>query len=366
MNAETNNGTEVDDRPYVVGFVSSPHPHSTAHMQTLDVLNEVSEIHICGLEGEDVEALAALSSKVRSTTGAVQDLVSRPDVDALMVSVRNDLCPAVLQAAIAAGKPVLFEKPGALSASDLRSIADSARERGVTMGAMYTNRLSPIIQEVRQLRLDGAFGRVMAVEARWVTSQVRYRDPSHWLFSRATAGSGILSWLGCHYIDALCFMLDERIVEVSAMVGRQNPEAIEVEDTACLAIRFASGVLGTLHAGYHMAGSPLGYHGGTYDMFLAVRGTDGYATLPLSDGSHYTLLSVAPGWSSGGKRERSFAFPESSAYGGQAGEEFVLSFLRASRTGGSAPAPIEAAVHVLEVVEAALESSSTGRAVKIA
>ena len=47
----------------------------------------------------------------------------------------------------------------------------------------------------------------MAVEARMVTSQVRYRDPAHWLFQRATAGSGILSWLACHYLDLLCYLL---------------------------------------------------------------------------------------------------------------------------------------------------------------
>ena len=48
------------------------------------------------------------------------------------------------------------------------------------------------------------------------------------------------------------------------------------------------------------------------------------------------------------------------------GEEFVLGHLTASRTGGEAPTSIDDAVHVLEVIDAALESSATGRTIKIA
>lgn len=354
-----------DTQSFQVGVVSSPHPHTPFHLKTLDVVPVVEAIHLCGIAGEDLRALAAGSTKVRSTTSSVEELLARPEVDALLVCVRNDLCPGVLEAAIASGKPVLFEKPGALRAADLRRIADLAQERRLTMGTIFQWRGHAITQEVRRVGLEGALGRVMAVEARVVTSQVRYRDPSHWLFGRATAGSGILSWLGCHYLDLLCFLLDDRVVEVAALVGRRNPEPIEVEDTACVAFRFAGGALGTLHAGYHLAGSTPGYSGASYDNFLALRGTDGYVRLPLSEGSAYTLFSIAPGWAAGGKRERRFELPPSPAYGGKAGEELVASFLRAARAGTPALCPIEAAVHVLEIVEAALESSATGRTVRL-
>ena len=263
-------------------------------------------------------------------------------------------------------KPVLFEKPGALRAADLRRIADLARDRGLTMGTMFQNRWNPASQEARQAVRDGALGRVMAVEARMVTSQVRYRNPDHWLFGRATAGSGILSWLGCHYLDLLCYLLDDRVEEVTAMVAQQNPEDIEVEDTACLVMRFSSAVLGTLHAGYHLPGSMAGYAGASYDSFIGLRGTDGYIRLPRSEHNAYTVFSIAPGWAAGGKRERQFDLLPSPAYGGVAGEDFVTAFLEASRTGAPAPTPIEAMVHVLEIIEAALESAAAGRAVRIA
>jgi predicted dehydrogenase len=350
---------------FQVGVIASPHPHGPQHMRTLEVVPQIESLHLCGIAGEDLKTLGAGSAKVRSTTDDPADLLGNPDLDALVVCVRNDLCPALLEAAIAAGKPVIFEKPGALHAADLRRIAARAHERGVVMGTFFLWRGQPIIQEVKQALNGGAFGRIMTVEARMVTSQVRYRDPSHWLFRRETAGSGILSWLACHYLDALSYLLDDRVSEVVALTGQQNPERIEVEDTACVALRYRSGVMGTLNAGYHLAGSVAGYAGATYDTFIALRGTDGYVRMPFSDGPAYMLYSEAPGWAAGGRRERRVEPPVSPAYGGKPGEAFLLDFLHAAREGRQPLAPIDAAVHILEIAEAALESAASGRLVRL-
>ena len=351
--------------PFAVGYIfSGKHAHANGHMGTLDVLSEVESIHLCGIEGAEMEEKAALSSKVKSRTLSVEELLAGPKLDAAVVCLRSDICADVLQACVEAGLPVVFEKPGALTAAALRSVADSARDRGLTMGTMFQNRWTPVMQDARRAIQDGALGRVMTAEARLVTSQVRYRiERSGWMFQRAKAGSGILGWLGCHYIDLLCYLLDDRIVEVTAMVGVQNPEEIDVEDTAFLAVKFASGVLGTLHFGYHLAGG----RGGpmSNDTFIALRGVDGYARIDGALRDRYSLYSIAPGWAAGGLRERAFKPPESQAYGNLSGEEFISTFLRASRTGAAAPAPIEAMVHVLDVIEAALKSSETGRVVRV-
>jgi predicted dehydrogenase len=353
------------ERPFRVGLIASPHPHASMHLRTLDVVPKVEVLDVCGVAGQDAAALAGSVTKVRSLAAEPAALLTDPTLDALLVCVRNDLCAPLLAAAVDAGKPVLFEKPGALRADDLRAVAESAKARGVVMGAYYQWRGHPLIQEVKQAIDGGALGRIMAVEARMVTSQVRYRDPELWLFRQATAGSGILSWLACHFLDLLCYLLGDRVVDVAALTGRQNPEPIDVEDTACLGLRFAGGALGTVHAGYHLAGSAPGYSGAAYDTFIGLRGTEGYVRLPLSESLAYTLYSQAPGWAAGGRRERRFDLPSSPAYGGKPGEQFLVDFLRAARAGRRPQNTIEDAVHVLEIVEAALQSSRDGRTVRI-
>ena len=66
-----------DAGPYVVGYVTSPHPHAAMHIRTLDVLEAVEAIHLCGIEGEDLRAMAARSSKVVSTTRSTSWTSSR-------------------------------------------------------------------------------------------------------------------------------------------------------------------------------------------------------------------------------------------------------------------------------------------------
>ena len=355
------------ERPYTVGAIfSARHGHIRSHMKTLNELDVVSDVHLCAIEGGELEEVSELSTKLRSGTRDLDELLGRDEVEFVLVCARNDIAAGVLQRCVDAGKHVLFEKPGAMNATQLRAVADAAKARGLTTGVVFQNRWNPPARAVKQARIDGAFGRVMTVETRLATSQVRYRGPDGWMFKKATAGSGILAWLACHHIDMACYLLGDRIVEVSAMLGTQSPEAIDVEDTALLSVRFAGGAMGTVHAGYHLAGPLPSEMGGSNDSFIAVRGTRGYARMDSTRGEGYGLFSDAPGWASGGYREQTFAEPESAAYGGASGREFVLGHLTASRNGGQAPTSIDDAVHVLEVIDAALESSETGRTVKIA
>ena len=359
---------DSNGRPFQVGVITS-HGHAGGHIKILDALPEVETIHVCGTtESADLEALAGESPKVGSTTRDMAELLGRPGLDAIALCMRPDLAPHGLEAAVAAGLPVLFDKPGAATASDLRAVAEHARERGVTVGGMLQWRYNPMVQEAYRARRDGALGRILGVESRMVTSQVRYRDPeTSYLFRREAAGSGILSWLGCHIIDMVLYLMGERIVEVSAMLGNQNPEPIEVEDTGLLVFRFSDGAMGTLYAGYHLAGPERD----VWDMFIGLRGADGYASLPLhspgvpSSEDRSVIYSQAPTWVTGGRREQNFEIPEAPGYGGVMAEQLFSAFLRAGRAGELAPSPIEDAVHVLEIVEAAKESSETGHVVRI-
>jgi predicted dehydrogenase len=352
---------------YTVGAVLTTHPHTVAHLRTLDVIPEIEAIHVHWLDGTDPATLGpdVPLRKVVATHARLPDLLGVSGLDAAIVCVRTDGCPGVLRSALAADLPVLFEKPGALNAATLWDLAAEARQRSATVGTFLSWRGHPAVTHVRDAVGAGALGDLLGVEGRMVTSQVRYRDPSHWLFRRDMAGSGILSWLGCHFLDALCFMAGDTIAEVSAMVGKRNPEPIEVEDTACLAIRMRGGALGTFNAGYHLVGSVPGYMGAAYDTFLGLRGTRGHAQLPLSQGATAILVSEAPGWREGGRREWRFDLPASPAYHGVPGEEFVRRFLQDARTRVPAVAPIESIAHVLDVVEAAIRSSETGRATRV-
>ena len=104
-----------------IGFVSSPHPHSAFHIKTLELVASIKEIHLCCIEGQDSEEFTALSGKIKTTSNSLTDLINNDRIDALIVSVRNDLCAPILEIAANAGKHVLFEKPGAVHSKDYRN-----------------------------------------------------------------------------------------------------------------------------------------------------------------------------------------------------------------------------------------------------
>ena len=55
---------------FVVGVVACNNPHSNFHVKTLEELDEVEAVYLCGLEGEDLDSIAADTSKMAGTMPA--------------------------------------------------------------------------------------------------------------------------------------------------------------------------------------------------------------------------------------------------------------------------------------------------------
>ena len=148
------------------------------------------------------------------------------------------------------------------------------------------------------------------------------------------------------------------------MIDNLNEENLEVEDTAVLALKFSKGTLGSLHAGYQLAGSPPGYSGGLYDSHFSIRGTSGYGTIP-SNNNTYKFYSETGDLDLAGIQTITFSPTNSAAYGGKAGEYFIEQFLKCIDTNEIFQPSIDSAIKVLKIIEAALESSKNGKTVRV-
>ena len=71
-------------------------------------------------------------------------------------------------------------------------------------------RYNPMVMDFKRALNDGALGRVMTIEAKILNGLVEYRDTSAYIFDPKTAGSGIMSWLGCHCLDLVLYLMQER------------------------------------------------------------------------------------------------------------------------------------------------------------
>lgn len=345
------------------------HPHSLAHLRTLQQLPEVERILLWDSNAETLaQVQATQGEKVVAGFTDLDALLATPDLFFAIAALRNDLGPEIFIRVLAAGKHLMAEKPIGRTAADTRRVLEAAQRSTARFGVCYQNRAGPWVQDARRIVQQGLLGPLVSVEMRMITTQVRFRNPQHWLFRNQYAGGGILSWLGCHYLDMMRYITGDEVSSVAAEVATCSGEAIDVEDTAVLALRFQSGAVGSLHAGYILALSGGGYFNRAgYDNYFSINGQLGrlYWTSSGPPASIY-VESTHPAWASAPQRTFHYTYAESPAYGGVYGQQFIAAFIRAAQEGGTPLTAGDDALQVARIVDAAYESSRTGQRVELA
>lgn len=124
------------------------------------------------------------------------------EVDGAILATPNHTHCALALECIAAGKPVLIEKPLALNEAEGRRIAEAASEAGVTVAVAYTTRFFDSARLMESLLAEGYFGRVK----RFV---YQYGTPGGWApmssynLSREQSGGGVLVVTATHFLDRM-------------------------------------------------------------------------------------------------------------------------------------------------------------------
>ncbi|MBT4141041.1 MAG: Gfo/Idh/MocA family oxidoreductase [Candidatus Latescibacteria bacterium] len=349
------------------GLFGLAHPHSVAHLKTLIQSDWVEKILVFDESVDVVEQVKkTYGEKVATGYSDLDHMLSEVDVDFGIACFRNDLNADLCMRLLQTGIPVISEKPIGHTAASVEEVVKTAKEANLLLGVMYQNRYHPTTQEAKALVQSGVIGDVTACESRMVTSQVKFRNPKHWLFNNAQSGGGILSWLGCHYIDLVAYVLGEDIVQVSGTVDTLSGEDIDVEDVASLTFRFANGALGSMQAGYHLAVSGAGYMGPSYDTYMGFRGQLGRVFWePTKAPPELHVESVANGWKTAPQRSSTYGLPQVDAYGGAHGLAFIDDFIKAIQGEGEPPTTGEDALKVARIVEAVYESSETGKRIDL-
>lgn len=350
-----------------VALLGLSHPHSGILLDTLAGLPEITELCLWDADGAAVtRQLGNPQRKVIQVTSELDCVLSQTDIAFALVCVRHDQMLAVAGQVIASGHHLMIEKPAGLNAAEIVALQQRAKAADRVASVLYPRRLHPCMIAARQWVAGGGIGSLLTMEGRFLATQVRFRDPSSWLFRRSLAGGGILLWLGCHMLDLLHHVSGDEIVEVGARFAIRSGEQIEVEDCAALSLRFASGTVGTFHAGYTLAFSGSGYLNRTgYDSYLGFNGRAGRVVWPdLNPKLYVESAPATPGAPAG--REETFTLPESSAYGGTFGETFLRQFIAATQGRGAPPTQLADALRTARVIEAAEESARSGRFVSVA
>ncbi|HYC71334.1 MAG TPA: Gfo/Idh/MocA family oxidoreductase [Opitutaceae bacterium] len=199
--------------------------------------------YACDLDAARAEALAAATPGCRAVTD-VQAALRDPAVTIVVVATLNAGLAPITQAALAAGKHVLVEKPGALSAAQLRAVEEIRARSGTRVRIGYNHRYHPALQQARALVDSGATGPLMFLRGRYGHGGRKGYD-REWRADPALSGGGELIDQGVHLIDlASWFLGDFATVEGHAATYYWD---MEVDDNAFLSLRTAAGQTAWLH-----------------------------------------------------------------------------------------------------------------------
>ena len=195
---------------------------------------------------------AALRLGARATAD-VADLARDDAVEAVYVATPNHLHRAGVEAAAAAGKPVLCEKPMAATLGDADAMAAAVRRAGILYGTAFDQRHHPAHEAVRDAVAAGAVGRVTAIRiayACWVGADWAEAGRENWRVDAGKAGGGAVMDLAPHGLDLVEFLLGEPVVALKALM-QSRVQDYAVDDGGMLVGRTGSGVLASLHVAYN-------------------------------------------------------------------------------------------------------------------
>ena len=172
---------------------------------------------------------------------SLDELLTQARPDAIVLATPNQLhVPQALQC-IAAGLPVLLEKPIAPTVADAELLVREVEARGARMLIGHHRAHSPIMAKARAVVASGQLGRLVSV-----TGSCTFLKPDHYFDDgpwRREPGGGPILINMIHEVHNLRLLCGE-ITAVQAIASRAV-RGFPVEDTVAITLQFANGALGS-------------------------------------------------------------------------------------------------------------------------
>ena len=172
---------------------------------------------------------------------SIDQLLTEDRPDGLILATPNQLhVPQALQC-IAAGLPILLEKPIATTVAEGETLLAEVERTGARVLVGHHRAHSPIMAKARQVVQSGQLGRLVAI-----MGSATFLKPDHYFADapwRREPGGGPVLLNMIHEVHNLRMLCGD-IVAVQAFKSHAT-RGFPVEDTVAINLRFANGALGS-------------------------------------------------------------------------------------------------------------------------
>lgn len=301
-------------------------------------------IFTAGCTGRKPRAQEFCDEKDIDLRDGLADLLSDPDLDAVVLATPHSMHADQVIAAAAAGKHIFIEKPFTLDRASAQMAADAAADAGVVLALGHNRRFHPATIKMKEMVTSGELGQILHVEGNLsATAGFRFK-PDNWRVADGESPAGGMTGLGIHVVDAMINLMGP-IDQVTAQSHRQFLD-VNLDDTTVMLFRFASGATGYL--GTMTATAPI--------WRIQVFGTGGWAEM-----YNYNRLTIKKCAQDG-----TASADEVITYDAFDMERAELEAFADACSGAAAyPLPPADAVHGSTVLEAIIKSSETDTTVAL-
>ena len=215
---------------------------------------------------ESAEQAAAALGAERACASA-EELAASPDIDVVHICTPNHLHRPLAEAALAAGKHVVCEKPLALDAAEAETLVATAAEAAGQAGVPFVYRFYPTVREARERVARGDLGAITLLHGTYLQDWLLRPEDDNWRVDESTGGaSRAFADIGSHWCDLAEFISGQRLTRVSArtatVVGERSSDsarrafaggdssgetrAVSTEDVALVQFETDAGALGSV------------------------------------------------------------------------------------------------------------------------
>jgi predicted dehydrogenase len=321
----------------------------------------INKVHAQAAKNLGLELVAAVNHKQESMAefgkrfnitrqyDTVEAMLNDGNVDALVVSTPNYLHASQTIAALNIGVHVMVEKPMAMNAQEAEQMCEAAEKSGTILMVAHCWRFDPDVLWLKEQ--SEKLGKVIrtkgyGVHTRW--------GPSGWFTQKEFAGGGAMADMGIHALDTARFLLgDPKPVAVYAKIGTYYKD-FDVDDTGVIIVDWDNGATSYIESGWWQP------HADGPEAATQLYGTLGFGQLfptrlELPDRKEQKIDVIDSG----------FAFPRQehcpqSLYDAQL--KYFVECIEMNQV--PIPGGMEGWIN-MKVIDAAYESSRTGKVVEI-
>ena len=197
-------------------------------------------------------------------------VLSRPDIDAVVVNATTAQHTDILSAAATQGKHIFTEKALTITTDEADKVIEAVKNSDIKFMISLPRRTFPEVLFLKQALDAGWLGRVTLMRARLAHDGAlrrRFDDPNYaWFGNEEQAGGGALFDLGCHTVDVMRWFLGEPASVIAKIHNFSG--AYDIDDQAAVVVTFKNGALGILDTSWVQKAGPTP---------IEIYGTEGYA-----------------------------------------------------------------------------------------